>query len=64
MANDIITPIYDLTENVHYLIQKPTQLLDNYTQLQENCLTYYNEHIQPEACVHKLLNLIFIRNIQ
>jgi len=62
--NNIITPIYDLTENVHYLIQKPTQLLDNYTQLQENCLTYYNKHIQPEACLRKLLNLIFIRNIQ
>lgn len=62
--NEIISPIYDLTENVHYLIQKPTQLLDNYTQLQENCLTYYNEHIQPEACLCKLLNLVFIRNIQ
>lgn len=66
MANEnkIIPLIYDLTENVHYLIQKPTQLLDNYTQLQENCLTYYNEHIQPEACLRKLINLIFVRNIQ
>lgn len=63
--NNIITPIYDLTENIHYLTQKPTQLLDNsYTQLQQNCLTYYNEHIQPDACLRKLLNFIFIRNIQ
>lgn len=62
--NKIIAPIYDLTENVHYLIHKPTQLLDNYTQLQENCLTYYNDHIQPDACLRKLINLIFVRNIQ
>ena len=62
--NCAIRPIYDLTENVHYLTQKPTQLLDNYTQIQQNCLTYYNEHIQPDACLHKLLNFIFIRNIQ
>lgn len=62
--NKINSPIYDLTENVHYLIQKPTQLLDNYTQLQENCLTYYNDHIQPDACLRKLINLIFVRNIQ
>jgi hypothetical protein len=62
--NKIIAPIYDLTENVHYLIQKPTQLLDNYTQLQENCLTYYNDHIQPDVCLRKLINLIFVRNIQ
>lgn len=61
--NCSIHPIYELTENVHYLTQKPTQLLDNYTQLQENCLTYYNEHIQPDACLRKLLNLIFIRNV-
>lgn len=62
--NKINSPIYDLTENVHYLIQKPTQLLDNYTQLQENCLTYYNDHIQPDACLRKLINLIFVRNLQ
>ena len=62
--NCAIRPIYDLTENVHYLTQKPTHLLDNYTQIQQNCLTYYNEHIQPDACLHKLLNFIFIRNIQ
>ena len=62
--NCSIHPIYELTENVHYLTQKPTQILDNYTQLQENCLTYYNKHIQPDACLRKLLNFIFIRNVQ
>lgn len=56
----------DLTENVHYLTQKPpkAEAAERLAQLQQHGLTYYRDHIQPAACLQKLLHFIFIRDIE
>jgi len=57
----INAPLYDLAENVHYLTQ-PTEAAD-YTTMRQNCLTYYAEHMAPAACLKKLLDFIFVRDL-
>ena len=52
---------YDLIENVHYV--KEYNVDCDYENIKQNCLTYYNDHIKPAACMRKLLDFIFIRNI-
>jgi len=52
---------YDLIENVQYV--KEYNVDCDYENIKQNCLTYYNDHIKPAACMRKLLDFIFIRNI-
>jgi hypothetical protein len=53
--------VYGLQENVHYVKEENVNVA--YETLQQNCLTYYNDHMQPAACLRKLLDFIFIRDI-
>lgn len=59
------TIVYDLTENVHYVKAVPTlnDTDDVYPALQQNGLKYYKEHIQSTAFLNKLLQHIFVRNL-
>ena len=58
-------PIYDLVENEHYLIAKVKSLTESdYLRLQKNGLAYYQDHIRPAACFAKLLDHIFVRDIE
>jgi hypothetical protein len=54
---------FDLTENVHYLTQKPATD-DGLAQLQQQCLTYYRDQMQPPVCLQKLLHFVFVRDIE
>ena len=58
-------PIYGLVEEEHYLIAKVERLTESdYVRLQKNGLAYYQDHIRPAACFAKLLDHIFVRDIE
>lgn len=58
-------PIYGLVEEEHYLIAQVNIMTESdYLRLQKNGLAYYQDHIRPSACFTKLLDHIFVRDIE
>ena len=65
ILNEQQPPIYGLVEEEHYLITKVKSFTESdYLRLQKNGLAYYQDHIRPAACFTKLLDHIFVRDIE
>lgn len=64
--------LYEMQEGKHYLIgnvknsklQFKTRETITYDEMRNNCLTYYKENVSPDVCLKKLLNHIFVGNIE
>jgi hypothetical protein len=57
--------IYELVEKEHYLTTDSACILsdEEYKRIQQNGLAYYNGYIKPAACLNKLFNHIFVRDL-
>lgn len=57
--------LYNLEEGVHYLVGESLPKDDiDFSKMRENLAEFYNEHLELDKCFRKLLNQVFIGDIE
>ena len=57
--------LYNLEEGIHYLVGDSISNDDiDFTKMRKNLSEFYNEHLDLDKCFNKLLNQIFVGDVE